>query len=185
MSDKAVQLTLPGFERARAEWRQGYQSQIGDDGVVRNRSGLEIKPLYTPEDWDGSGYLERLGFPGQAPYTRGIYPTMHRGRAWSQRQLIGLGTPEDYNERIRKLLDAGATAISFLPCNSGFRGLDCDAVDPAILGTCGTITNTVEDMEVVPYSLVYLRERDVTPAVMRVMAMIRQKMPGLRAAQPR
>ncbi len=147
MSEEAVQLVLPGFDRARQEWRRGYRAQVDEERVIRNRSGLEVKPLYTPEDWDGSSYLDGLGFPGQPPFTRGIYPSMHRGRAWSQRQLIGLGTPEDYNERIRKLLDAGATAISFLPCNSGFRGLDCDQVDSAILGTCGTITNTIDDMD--------------------------------------
>ena len=98
---------------------------------IKNRSGIEIKPLYTPRDWNGDGFLENLGFPGQYPYTRGIYPTMHRGRTWTQRQLIGLGTPEDYNKRVRTILDAGATAISLIPCNSGFRGNDCDEVDPA------------------------------------------------------
>ena len=101
-----------------------------------------------PRDWDGSAYEADLGFPGQYPFTRGIYPTMHRGRTWTQRQLIGLGTPEDYNARVRQILAAGATAISFLPCNSGFRGVDCDEVDPLLLGTCGTVSNTVDDMDV-------------------------------------
>ena len=72
---------------------------------------------------------------------------MHRGRTWTQRQLIGLGTPEDYNERVRVILDAGATAISLLPCNSGFRGVDCDEVDPVLLGTCGTVVNTTDHMD--------------------------------------
>ena len=53
--------------------------------------------------------------PGDAPFTRGIYATMHRGRTWSQRQLIGLGTPENYNEQVRMLLRQGASAISLLP----------------------------------------------------------------------
>ncbi|MDP6564076.1 MAG: acyl-CoA mutase large subunit family protein, partial [Alphaproteobacteria bacterium] len=88
-----------------------------------------------------------LGFPGQVPMTRGIYPTMHRGRTWSQRQLIGFGTPDDYNQRFRKILDAGANASNLAPCNSFFRGFDCDEVDPALLGTCGTVVNTVADME--------------------------------------
>jgi methylmalonyl-CoA mutase N-terminal domain/subunit len=72
---------------------------------------------------------------------------MHRGRTWTQRQLIGLGTPEDYNKRVRIILDAGATAISLLPCNSGFRGVDCDEVDPVLLGTCGTVINTTDHMD--------------------------------------
>jgi methylmalonyl-CoA mutase N-terminal domain/subunit len=92
-------------------------------------------------------YLEDLGFPGQFPFTRGIYPTMHRGRTWTQRQLIGLGTPDDYNRRVRRIIGAGATAISLLPCCSGFRGIDCDEVDPLLLGTCGTVINTTDHMD--------------------------------------
>ena len=143
----AIQLELPGFEKAEGAWRADYARQIGQDREVRNRSGIAVKPLYTPRDWDGSRYLDDLAFPGQMPFTRGIYPTMHRGRTWSQRQLIGLGTPEDYNERVLRILGAGATAISLIPCNSGFRGVDCDQVDPALLGTCGTVVNTADHMD--------------------------------------
>ncbi len=148
MTKEAVQLPLPGFDQDFAQWRADYARQIGADRRIVNRSGIEIEPLYTPRNWDGAAYEADLGFPGQHPFTRGIYPTMHRGRTWSQRQLIGLGTPEDYNARVRQILAAGATAISFLPCNSGFRGVDCDEVDPLLLGTCGTVSNTVDDMEV-------------------------------------
>ena len=148
MTREAVQLVLPGFDHDYAQWRADYSKQIGVDRRTVNRSGVEIKPLYTPRDWDGSAYEADLGFPGQYPFARGIYPTMHRGRTWTQRQLIGLGTPEDYNARVRQILAAGATAISFLPCNSGFRGVDCDEVDPLLLGTCGTVSNTVDDMDV-------------------------------------
>ena len=147
MSKEAVQLSLPGFEQAHGRWRAEYGRQIGADRAIRNRSQIEIKPLYTPRDWNGESFLKSLGFPGQYPFTRGIYPTMHRGRTWTQRQLIGLGTPEDYNKRVRVILDAGATAISLLPCNSGFRGVDCDEVDPVLLGTCGTVINTTDHMD--------------------------------------
>jgi methylmalonyl-CoA mutase, N-terminal domain len=148
VTKEAVQLPLPGFDQAFGQWRADYGQQIGIDRVIRNRSGMEIKPLYTPRDWSGVSYDADLGFPGQYPFTRGIYPTMHRGRNWTQRQLIGLGTPEDYNARVHQILAAGATAISFLPCNSGFRGVDCDEVDPILLGTCGTVVNTTDDMDV-------------------------------------
>jgi methylmalonyl-CoA mutase N-terminal domain/subunit len=70
--------------------------------------------------------MEALGFPGQLPMTRGIYPTMHRGRTWSQRQLIGLGVPEDYNARLKTILAHGGTAVSLIPCNSVYRGYDAD-----------------------------------------------------------
>ncbi len=167
MSKEAVQLSLPGFEQAHGGWRAEYSRQIGTDRVVKNRSGIEVKPLYTPRDWNGDSFLENLGFPGQYPYTRGIYPTMHRGRTWTQRQLIGLGTPEDYNKRVRVILDAGASAISLLPCNSGFRGVDCDAVDPLLLGTCGTVINTTDHMdralEAVPLGKISTAMNDPSP----------------------
>jgi methylmalonyl-CoA mutase N-terminal domain/subunit len=61
--------------------------------------------------------------------------------------LIGLGTPADYNARVKSLLDAGGNAISLIPCNSVFRGVDCDEVPTALLGTCGTVVNTVAHMD--------------------------------------
>jgi methylmalonyl-CoA mutase N-terminal domain/subunit len=148
-------------------WEAEFRAQVPDGPPVRNRSGIEIKPLYTPSDWDGSRYAEDLSYPGTYPYTRGIYASMHRGRTWTQRQLIGLGTPADYNERVKRLLDAGASAISLLPCNSVFRGLDCDEVDPLLLGTCGTVVNTVEHMEQalqgVPIERISTAMNDPTP----------------------
>mgnify|MGYP000595294425 CR=1 FL=1 len=147
MADDLKQPFLPGLEQDIEKWQKSYDAQIAGDKVVRNRSGMEIKPLYTPKDWDSGNYIHDLGMPGQEPFTRGIYPTMHRGRTWTQRQLIGLGTPEDYNERVLKLLDAGASAISLLPCNSGFRGIDCDEAPLPLLGTCGTVVNNVDHMD--------------------------------------
>lgn len=147
MNQAAVQLPLPGFEQASGQWRSEYSRQMAGEKPVRNRSGIEVQPLYSPREWAGERYLDDLGFPGQYPFTRGIYPSMHRGRTWTQRQLIGLGTPQDYNVRVRRIIDAGATAISLLPCCSGFRGIDCDEVDPVLLGTCGTVVNTTDHMD--------------------------------------
>lgn len=132
---------------AEAQWQREYAEQIGTDRAVVNRSGVAIKPLYTPRDWDSSRHDDDLGYPGQPPYTRGIYATMHRGRTWTQRQLIGLGTPDDYNARLRTLLAQGATAISLIPCNSVFRGVDMDESHFELLGTCGTVVNTAEHMD--------------------------------------
>ena len=143
----AEQLSLPGFDESLEKWQQDYDQQIGSDKVIENRSRIQIRPLYTPNDWGEEQFLDDLGFPGRPPFTRGIYPTMHRKRTWTQRQLIGLGTPADYNERARTLLDAGATAISLIPCNSVFRGLDCDEVPFPLLGTCGTVVNTTDHMQ--------------------------------------
>jgi methylmalonyl-CoA mutase N-terminal domain/subunit len=141
-----VNIPLPEHERARARWRRAYEETIATGDSRHNRSGIEIAPLYTPDDVKGGRYMTDLGFPGEYPYTRGIYPTMHRGRTWSQRQLIGFSTPEAFNERQKLLIAGGATAINFIPCNSVFRGYDMDMVDREILGTCGTLVNTAEDM---------------------------------------
>ena len=149
------------------EWRQAYAEHVGGGDEVRNRSGIEIKPLYGPEDWDGERYMAELGFPGQLPMTRGIYPSMHRGRAWSQRQLVGLATPAHYNARMRTMLENGATALSMIPCNSVYRGYDVDEVDPALLGTCGTTINSVDDMaeclEGLPIGSISVGLNDPTP----------------------
>ncbi|NIR29835.1 MAG: methylmalonyl-CoA mutase [Gammaproteobacteria bacterium] len=148
MSRQPLQIPLPGFEAARARWENEYRRQTADAAQpLRNRSGVVIEPLYTPDHWGAERYMADLGFPGQPPMTRGIYPSMYRGRPWSQRQLIGLGTPEDYNARLRTILAAGATAISLIPCNSVYRGYDADEVDPLLLGTCGAVVNTIEDMD--------------------------------------
>jgi len=136
------------IDQARAAWEQEYATQVSPEDRRRNRSGIEINPLYVPKGNASDVYMETLGFPGQEPRTRGIYASMHRGRVWSQRQLIGLATPRQYNERMREIVDAGATALSMIPCNSVYRGYDSDEVDPLLLGTCGTTINTVDDMEV-------------------------------------
>ena len=128
-------------------WRREYAEQIGHDRASENRSGIAIKALYTNDDWNASRYDADLGYPGQEPYTRGIYATMHRGRTWTQRQLIGLGTPAEYNARLRSLIEHGATAISLIPCNSVFRGYDMDEVDAELLGTCGVVVNSADHMD--------------------------------------
>ena len=72
---------------------------------------------------------------------------MHRGRTWTQRQLIGLGTPADYNERLLGIMARGATAVSLIPCNSVYRGYDMDTVEPELLGTCGVVVNNADHMD--------------------------------------
>ncbi|MCC5969153.1 MAG: acyl-CoA mutase large subunit family protein [Pararhodobacter sp.] len=143
----APQSSKADLAQSHADWEQRFDAQIGEGRTVTNRSRIPVKPLYSPLDWSGENYAESLGMPGEPPYTRGIYDTMHRGRTWTQRQLIGLGTPQDYNRRVRMLLEQGASAISLIPCNSGFRGIDCDESPLALLGTCGTVINTTEHME--------------------------------------
>ena len=142
-----VKLQIPPETTEQEVWETSYTDALPQEKTIENRSGITVKPLYTPDDWNGSEYSEKLGYPGQLPMTRGIYPTMYRGRTWSQRQLIGMGVPEDYNKRLHELLDAGNTAISLIPCNSVYRGYDIDEIDPRLLGTCGVMVNTIDDMD--------------------------------------
>ncbi|BCU69524.1 acyl-CoA mutase large subunit family protein [Stygiolobus caldivivus] len=90
-------------------------------------SGIEVNRLYTPLDLKGS-YSEKIGFPGEYPFTRGIYPTMYRGRLWTIRQYAGFGSAEDTNARFRKLLQAGQTGLSMAFDLPTQLGLDPDHV---------------------------------------------------------
>ena len=138
---------MPTEADAYGQWQQDYAAGIGTDKQVVNRSGISIQPIYTERDWNSAEHGAELGMPGQAPYTRGIYATMHRGKTWSQRQLTGLGTPSEYNARLREVLANGASAVSLLPCNSVFRGYDMDESHIELLGTCGTVINTTAHMD--------------------------------------
>jgi methylmalonyl-CoA mutase, N-terminal domain len=138
----------PGeYGAAAARWAKEHAGHLPNDPIRTNRSGIEVAPLYGPEDHDSERYLDDLGFPGQPPFTRGVYPTMHRGRPWTPRMVVGLGVPEDYNQRMRDLYDLGLSGLFVSPCNSHLRGYDSDEVDRELLGTCGTLISTTDDME--------------------------------------
>ena len=146
--NKPVATQLLSDTEALAAWQQDYSQTLGKpDRPVSNRSGIPIKPLYTARDWNAAERAADLGLPGQLPFTRGIYSTMHRGRTWTQRQLIGLGTPAEYNVRLQDMLAQGATAVSLIPCNSVFRGYDMDESHIELLGTCGTVINSTAHMD--------------------------------------
>ena len=98
-------------------------------------SGLGIETAYTPEDLPGFDYQEKLGYPGEYPYTRGVQPNMYRGRVWTMRQYSGFASPEESNRRYRYLLDAGQTGLSVafdLPTQTGY-----DSDHPLALGEVG------------------------------------------------
>ena len=148
MSDRPSFEQSAAYAEAKARWEADYNAQSGNEAPRRNRSGITIKPVYGPDDWDSDRYLQDLGFPGESPTTRGIHSTMHRGRPWSPRLVIGLGLPEDYNARMRALFDMGLTGLYVAPCNSHMRGFDPDEVEAELLGTCGTVIASADDMRV-------------------------------------
>jgi methylmalonyl-CoA mutase N-terminal domain/subunit len=161
------------YAQAERCWREAFEASPGAGKRVVNRSGIEVQPLYAPRDAGAAGYLESLSFPGEYPFTRGIYASMHRGRSWTQRQLIGLGTPEDYNARLKEILGQGATAVSLIPCNSVYRGYDADDVPLELLGTCGTVVNTFEDMDLaladIPLDRVSCALNDPSPFTLQAL----------------
>lgn len=84
-------------------------------------SDVEIKRLYTPVDTAGLDYNEDLGYPGEYPYTRGVQPTMYRGRLWTMRQYAGFATAEESNQRYKYLLEQGQTGLSVKANNDLFE----------------------------------------------------------------
>ena len=111
-------------------------------------SGIEIQALYGPEDLAGLDERRDLGFPGQPPFTRGVYPTMYRGRLWTMRQYAGMGSAEETNRRFRYLLDHGQTGLSVAFDLPTQMGLDSDHPRAqAEVGRTGVAIDSVEDME--------------------------------------
>jgi methylmalonyl-CoA mutase N-terminal domain/subunit len=112
-------------------------------------SGKKIKELYTPLDLDGFDYLKQLNFPGEYPYTRGIHPTMYRGRLWTMRQFSGFGTAEDTNKRYKYLLSHGQTGLSVAFHLPTLMGVDSDhPLAQGEIGKCGVAIDSLADMEV-------------------------------------
>ncbi len=107
-------------------------------------SGIEVRPVYAPDDLEGWDPAEKLGSPGSFPYTRGIYPSMYRGRLWTMRQYAGFGTAEATNERFKYLLDAGQTGLSCafdLPTQMGY-----DSDHPRSEGEVGKVGVAIDSL---------------------------------------
>ncbi len=100
----ATTYTVP---RTEAEWREAYALTPERDAPFTTLSGVPVKPLYTEADLPDA--KDEIGVPGGYPFTRGVYPSMYRGRLWTMRQFAGFGTAEETNERFRYLLDHGQT----------------------------------------------------------------------------
>jgi len=112
-------------------------------------SGMPIERLYTPMDVEGLDYVRDLGFPGEFPFTRGVYPTGYRGRLWTMRQYAGFGTAEESNQRYKYLLEQGQTGLSVafdLPTQVGY---DSDhPLAEGEVGKAGVPVSSLKDMEV-------------------------------------
>jgi methylmalonyl-CoA mutase N-terminal domain/subunit len=128
------------------EWLAAYGATPERDAEFLSLSGEEVKPLYTAADVDGAP--DHIGLPGAFPYTRGVYPSMYRGRLWTMRQFAGFGTAEETNERFHYLLDHGQTGLSTAFDMPSLMGHDSD--HPMSLGEVGregVAVDTLDDMQ--------------------------------------
>ena len=118
-------------------------------GEFLTTSSEEIKRLYTPLDVADLDYARDLGLPGEYPYTRGVHPTMHRGRLWTMRMFAGFGTAEETNARFKYLLDQGQTGLSIAFDLATLMGYDTDQAEAlGEFGKCGVAVSSLRDMEI-------------------------------------
>jgi methylmalonyl-CoA mutase, N-terminal domain len=132
---------------AKDRWEEAYSKASERNAEFSTMSGVPIKPLYTPDDVEGD-YEEKLGYPGEYPYTRGVYPNMYRGRLWTVRQFAGYGDPEETNKRFKYLLEHGQNGLSVAFDMPTLMGLDSDSpLSLGEVGTEGVAVDSLEDME--------------------------------------
>ncbi len=144
---------MSDLEKIKTElsrWRASYDKQAAKglrDKRFETLSGIPMEPLYTPAQGGNGEYLEKLGFPGEYPFTRGVQATMYRGRFWTMRQYAGFGTAKESNERYKYLLSQGTTGLSVafdLPTQMG-RDPD-NAMSRGEVGKVGVSIASLEDM---------------------------------------
>ncbi|MEE9435460.1 MAG: methylmalonyl-CoA mutase family protein [Candidatus Adiutricales bacterium] len=146
-------MDMEDIKKGKEAWTAGVEKGLAKRPERKQDfttiSDIPLSRLYTPDDLDGFNYLESLGFPGEYPYTRGVQPTMYRGRLWTMRQYAGFATAEESNERYKYLLKQGQTGLSVafdLPTQIGY-----DSDDEVALGEVGKVgvaIDSLADMEV-------------------------------------
>src|SRR3954464_12032444 len=138
----ATTFSVPQTE---AEWREAYALTPEREAPFSTLSGVPVRPLYTEADLPDA---QAIGLPGGYPFTRGVYPSMYRGRLWTMRQFAGFGTAEETNERFRYLLDHGQTGLSTAFDMPSLMGHDSDdARSLGEVGREGVAIDTLDDME--------------------------------------
>ena len=131
----------------RARWQQRYDAASKQDRDFTTLSGVEVDPLYGPSSADER--FDRIGWPGEYPFTRGIHPTGYRGKPWTIRQFAGFGSARQTNERYKMILAEGGGGLSVAFDMPTLMGRDSD--DPRALGEvghCGVAVDSAADMDV-------------------------------------
>jgi len=138
-----------GGRSARERWQQRYERSRVREADFTTVSGMEVEPVYGPADESAYPNFENIGYPGEFPYTRGLYPTGYRGRTWTIRQFAGFGNAKQTNERYKMILGRGGGGLSVAFDMPTLMGRDSD--DPKSLGEvghCGVAVDTAVDMDV-------------------------------------
>ena len=133
----------------RARWQARYDAARKRDADFTTLSGIEVDPVYGPADGAAAPGFDRIGWPGEFPFTRGLYPTGYRGRPWTIRQFAGFGSAEQTNSRYRMILAEGGHGLSVAFDMPTLMGRDSD--DPRSLGEvghCGVAIDSAVDMDV-------------------------------------
>ncbi len=136
------------FYTAKETWKEAAANSKTTSWKHTTLSGEDVDLMYSPDDLKKWDYMEKLGFPGQYPYTRGIHANMYRGKVWTMRQFAGFGTPEDTNNRFKYLLAHGQTGLSTAFDLPTLMGRDADdALSEGEVGICGVAISSLADME--------------------------------------
>ncbi|AEG14790.1 methylmalonyl-CoA mutase, large subunit [Desulfofundulus kuznetsovii DSM 6115] len=137
-----------GIKEGLEKWRENRCQMKDRDFRFETVSGMEVKDLYTPLDIEDLDYERDLGFPGEYPFTRGVYRNMYRGRLWTMRQFAGFATAKESNKRYKYLLEKGQTGLSVAFDMPTIMGYDSD--HPRSLGEVGRVgvaIDSLQDME--------------------------------------
>jgi len=130
-------------------WKEKQKTCKERDFRFTTVSDLPVKPLYLPDDIRDFDYDKKLSYPGEFPFTRGVYTNMYRGRLWTMRQFSGFGTAKDTNERYKYLLKHGQTGLSVAFDFPTLYGRDSDhPFSQGEVGKCGVVIDTLRDMEI-------------------------------------
>jgi methylmalonyl-CoA mutase N-terminal domain/subunit len=134
---------------SRKQFEEAFSGCPLQDVEFTTVSSAPVEHLYDPGDLEGFDYLSDLGYPGEYPFTRGVYPTMYRGQFWTMRQFSGFGTPRDTNRRYHYLLDHGQTGLSVAFDMPTIMGYDSDHPrSEGEVGRCGVAIDSLRDMEI-------------------------------------
>ena len=135
------------FQQKLDKWKKSTDSMPTREADFDTLSGEKLDLCYFP-DSPSSDYIERIGFPGEFPYTRGIHPNLYRGKLWTMRQFAGFGKPEETNFRFKKLLEKGQTGLSVAFDMPTLMGYDPDhPYSRGEVGKCGVSVSSLADME--------------------------------------